>query len=70
MIVPADARAHDRGLQTEGKHITVSITESMVGHKLGEFAPTRTSDITEGRPAQPPLADPGGMMEVQGNGAG
>jgi small subunit ribosomal protein S19 len=24
------------------KHIPVFITESMVGHKLGEFAPTRT----------------------------
>jgi small subunit ribosomal protein S19 len=24
------------------KHISVFITESMVGHKLGEFAPTRT----------------------------
>ncbi|MEE9205405.1 MAG: 30S ribosomal protein S19 [Acidimicrobiia bacterium] len=24
------------------KHVAVYITESMVGHKLGEFAPTRT----------------------------
>lgn len=24
------------------KHITVYVTEDMVGHKLGEFAPTRT----------------------------
>lgn len=24
------------------KHIPVYVTESMVGHKLGEFAPTRT----------------------------
>ena len=24
------------------KHVPVSITEDMVGHKLGEFAPTRT----------------------------
>ena len=24
------------------KHIPVYITENMVGHKLGEFAPTRT----------------------------
>jgi small subunit ribosomal protein S19 len=23
------------------KHVPVSVTESMVGHKLGEFAPTR-----------------------------
>ena len=24
------------------KHVTVYVTEDMVGHKLGEFAPTRT----------------------------
>ena len=24
------------------KHVTVFVTEQMVGHKLGEFAPTRT----------------------------
>ncbi|CDZ80466.1 30S ribosomal protein S19 [Candidatus Rubidus massiliensis] len=24
------------------KHISVFVTENMVGHKLGEFAPTRT----------------------------
>ena len=24
------------------KHVSVFITENMVGHKLGEFAPTRT----------------------------
>ena len=24
------------------KHISVDVSESMVGHKLGEFAPTRT----------------------------
>ncbi|HWN48788.1 MAG TPA: ribosomal protein S19 family protein, partial [Xanthobacteraceae bacterium] len=24
------------------KHIPVLVTEEMVGHKLGEFAPTRT----------------------------
>ena len=27
---------------TGKKHISVFVTESMVGHKLGEFAPTRT----------------------------
>lgn len=24
------------------KHLPISVSESMVGHKLGEFAPTRT----------------------------
>ena len=26
----------------DGKHVPVYITEDMVGHRLGEFAPTRT----------------------------
>ena len=26
----------------DGKHVPVYVTEDMVGHKLGEFAPTRT----------------------------
>lgn len=35
------------------KHIPVFITENMVGHKLGEFAPTRTffSHAGEKKPA-------------------
>lgn len=30
------------------KHVPVYITESMVGHKLGEFAPTRTFRVHGG----------------------
>ncbi len=30
------------GKRTRRKHVPVFITEQMVGHKLGEFAPTRT----------------------------
>ena len=30
------------GVYNGHKHIPVSVTEDMVGHKLGEFAPTRT----------------------------
>lgn len=30
------------GVHDGRKHISVFITESMVGHRLGEFAPTRT----------------------------
>lgn len=30
------------GVHNGRKHIPVLITEDMVGHKLGEFAPTRT----------------------------
>ncbi len=30
------------GVYNGQKHVPVFVTESMVGHKLGEFAPTRT----------------------------
>jgi len=30
------------GVYNGRKHIPVSISEDMIGHKLGEFAPTRT----------------------------
>ena len=48
------------------KHVPVFITEDMVGHKLGEFAPTRTfrghhdkSTEVEGAAAAPGAATPG-----------
>ena len=40
-IVP-DMLGHTIAVHDGRKHIPVFITESMVGHKLGEFAPTRT----------------------------
>ena len=30
------------GVHNGHKHIPVNVTEDMIGHKLGEFAPTRT----------------------------
>ena len=30
------------GVHNGQKHIPVSVTEEMIGHKFGEFAPTRT----------------------------
>ena len=33
---------HTIGVHDGRKHVPVYITEDMVGHKLGEFAPTRT----------------------------
>ena len=33
---------HTFGVYNGREHITVYVTEDMVGHKLGEFAPTRT----------------------------
>jgi len=33
---------HTFGVHNGKEHIPVYVTEDMVGHKLGEFAPTRT----------------------------
>ena len=33
---------HTIAVHNGRKHVPVFITENMVGHKLGEFAPTRT----------------------------
>ena len=41
MIVPA-MLGHTMAVHDGRKHVPVFVTESMVGHKLGEFAPTRT----------------------------
>ncbi len=40
-IVP-EMVGHTIAVHDGRKHVPVYITESMVGHKLGEFAPTRT----------------------------
>ncbi|WP_028245932.1 30S ribosomal protein S19 [Pseudoclavibacter soli] len=41
LIVPAFL-GHTIAVHDGRKHVPVFITESLVGHKLGEFAPTRT----------------------------
>ena len=41
MVTP-DMIGHTIGVHDGRKHVPVFVTESMVGHKLGEFAPTRT----------------------------
>lgn len=41
MVTP-DMIGHTIGVHDGCKHVPVFVTESMVGHKLGEFAPTRT----------------------------
>ncbi|OEV03466.1 30S ribosomal protein S19 [Streptomyces oceani] len=41
MIVPA-MLGHTIAVHDGRKHVPVFINESMVGHKLGEFAPSRT----------------------------
>jgi small subunit ribosomal protein S19 len=34
------------------KHVPVYVTEAMVGHKLGEFSPTRTFKVHAGMEKQ------------------
>ena len=41
MIMP-EFVGHTVGIHNGKQHISVFITENMVGHRLGEFAPTRT----------------------------
>jgi small subunit ribosomal protein S19 len=41
MIVP-DMVGQTIAIHDGRKHVPVYVTEAMVGHKLGEFAPTRT----------------------------
>ena len=40
-VVP-EMVGHTIAIHDGRKHVPIFITESMVGHKLGEFAPTRT----------------------------
>jgi small subunit ribosomal protein S19 len=40
-LIP-DMVGHTIAVHDGRKHVPVYVTESMVGHKLGEFAPTRT----------------------------
>jgi small subunit ribosomal protein S19 len=40
-IVP-DMIGHTFAVHDGRKHVPVFVTENMIGHKLGEFAPTRT----------------------------
>jgi small subunit ribosomal protein S19 len=41
MIVPA-MLGHTLAVHDGRKHVPVFVSENMIGHKLGEFAPTRT----------------------------
>ncbi len=40
MVVP-DMIGHTIAVHNGNKHVPVYVTEQMIGHKLGEFAPTR-----------------------------
>jgi small subunit ribosomal protein S19 len=41
-MIPPDFVGHTISVHNGNKFIPVYVTENMVGHKLGEFAPTRT----------------------------
>jgi small subunit ribosomal protein S19 len=40
--ITPDMVSHTLAVHDGRKHVPVYVTEAMVGHKLGEFAPTRT----------------------------
>ena len=50
-VIP-DMVGHTIAVHDGRKHVPVYITESMVGHKLGEFAPTRTFRYHAGQERQ------------------
>ena len=47
-----DMVGHTIAVHDGRKHVPVYLTESMVGHKLGEFAPTRTFRYHAGQERQ------------------
>lgn len=47
--IPPDFVGHTLAVHNGNKFIPVYISENMVGHKLGEFAPTRTFRGHSGR---------------------
>ena len=47
-IIP-DMIGHTVAVHDGRKHVPVYVTETMVGHKLGEFAPTRTFKFHAGQ---------------------
>ena len=50
-IIP-DFVGHTFAVHDGRKHVPIYVTESMVGHKLGEFAPTRTFKYHAGQERQ------------------
>lgn len=41
-VITPEMVGYTFGVHNGKEHVTVSVIENMVGHKLGEFAPTRT----------------------------
>ena len=55
-----DFVGHTIAVHDGRKHVPVYVTEDMVGHKLGEFAPTRTFKRHGGKKAAEAAAAKGG----------
>ena len=73
-VVP-EMVGHTLAVHNGKKFIPVYITENMVGHKLGEFAPTRifkghTTKVAERAAAAAAAAPPGGPGGQAGGGGG
>lgn len=51
-VVYPEMVGHTIAVHDGRKHVPVFVSESMVGHKLGEFAPTRTFRAHSGRKAE------------------
>ena len=59
-IIP-DFVTHTFLVHNGKQHVRVFVTEDLVGHKLGEFAPTRTfRGHTSGKKAEAPASAPAG----------
>lgn len=41
-VISPDFVNHKIAIHNGRKHVEILITENMIGHRLGEFAPTRT----------------------------
>lgn len=52
--IPPDFVGHTMAIHNGNKFIPVYVTENMVGHKLGEFAPTRTFRGHSGKKTEKP----------------
>ena len=50
--ITPDFVGHTFAVHDGRKHVPVYVTEAMVGHKLGEFAPTRTFRFHAGQERQ------------------
>ncbi|HZV13385.1 MAG TPA: 30S ribosomal protein S19 [Candidatus Kapabacteria bacterium] len=54
--IPPEFVGHTFAVHNGNKFIPVYVTENMVGHKLGEFAPTRTFRMHSGAKKEEPAA--------------